>query len=64
MEIIGKKTSYIMDIGLLGRVYKYLGKNFFHFLELNLRLEGKKCKPLNFPLLASAVNMALWFSQK
>lgn len=63
MEIIGKKTSYIMDIGLLERVYKYLGKNF-HFLELNLRLEGKEYKPLNFPLLASTVNMALWFSKK
>lgn len=63
MEIIGKKTSCIMDIGLLGRVYKYLGKNF-HFLELNLKLEAKEYKPLHFPLLASTVNMALWFSKK
>lgn len=43
--------------GQSGRVYKGVGKNFFPFLDLNVGLEGKEYKPLNFTLPAGTVNM-------
>lgn len=42
-----------------GRVYKDVGKNFFPFFDLDLRLEGKEYKPLNFTLPAGTVNMVI-----
>lgn len=39
-----------------------VGKNFFPFLDLELGLEGKEYKPLNFTLPAGTVNMVIYLS--